>query len=535
MLAWLAVASLLVAAVSAIQLSSGASRSQSRGLAGNRFLDPGTPLSGPAPDFALTDQFGRRVEMSSFRGRAVLLDFNDSRCTTICPLTTQAMVQAKALLGSAGARLELLGVDANPNATEVSAVRAYSQLHGMLHRWHFLTGSRAELERVWRAYHIEVAVRRGQIDHTPALFLIDPQGQLNRLYLTQQSYSAVAQLAQLLAQRVASLLPGHPRVRATLSYAEAPPIGPESRVSLPGAAGGTVTVGAVRQLAFFFASWTTEVFPLRAQLRALEGYQRLAAREGLPRLVAIDEGSVEPFSGAAARVVGSLSASPSFPVAVDQSGRVGDGYQVQDLPSLVLTGADGRILAYYDAATEGPLGTAGIVRAVRAALRAVPPVPTAIGPAQAALAGSPAPLAGLHRQAGQLLGPLTALVSRLRALRGYPVVLNAWASWCGPCRSEFSLFASASVRFGREIAFLGVDTGDSPADAASFLAAHPVSYPSYQTPSTSQFTGVLPGGLTGLPTTVLIDRSGRVAYVHTGQYDTQGSLDADIRQYALGG
>ena len=72
-------------------------------------------------------------------------------------------------------------------------------------------------------------------------------------------------------------------------------------------------------------------------------------------------------------------------------------------------------------------------------------------------------------------------------------------------------------------------------DAQSFLSAHPVSYPSYQTASTSQFESVLPQGLIGLPTTIFIDRSGKVSYVHTGQYETQGSLDSDVEQYALGG
>ena len=85
------------------------------------------------------------------------------------------------------------------------------------------------------------------------------------------------------------------------------------------------------------------------------------------------------------------------------------------------------------------------------------------------------------------------------------------------------------------VAFLGVDTSDSTSDARAFLASHPVSYPSYQTASTSQFQGLLSQGLAGLPTTIFIDRSGKVSSVHTGQYDAQGSLDADINQYALGG
>ena len=107
----------------------------------NPVLDPGTPLSKPAPDFKLTDQFGRSVSLRSFRGKVVLLAFNDPVCTTVCPLTTTAMVEAKALLGAAGSDVQLVGVAANPTATGVKWVRAYSQAHQMMHQWRFLTGS----------------------------------------------------------------------------------------------------------------------------------------------------------------------------------------------------------------------------------------------------------------------------------------------------------------------------------------------------------------------------------------------------------
>jgi len=149
---------------------------------------------------------------------------------------------------------------------------------------------------------------------------------------------------------------------------------------------------------------------------------------------------------------------------------------------------------------------------------------------QSLLAGSPPALAAIHQQAGQLLGDRAALSIRLRALRGYPVVVNAWASWCAPCRSEFGLLASASARYGREVAFLGVDTSDSPGDARSFLMAHSVSYPSYQSSiSALSSTAVIEG----LPTTIFIDPAGKVVYVHTGQYEAEGTLDEDIARYLL--
>lgn len=160
--------------------------------------------------------------------------------------------------------------------------------------------------------------------------------------------------------------------------------------------------------------------------------------------------------------------------------------------------------------------------------KVTPPSPTA---ARQALAGSPATLGSLHRQAGQLLGSAGALMTRLHALRGYPVVLNAWASWCGPCRSEFGIFASASVAYGKRVAFLGVNTNDNAGEARSFLSQHEVSYPSYQSAST-QLSPL--AQLEGLPTTIFIDRSGKVVDVHAGQYETQVALDNDVARYALG-
>ena len=80
-------------------LTGDGSAPQGDALAFNPTLDPGTPISGVAPDFTLSDQFGRPVSLRSYRGKVVLLAFNDSECTTVCPLTTTAMLDAKAMLG----------------------------------------------------------------------------------------------------------------------------------------------------------------------------------------------------------------------------------------------------------------------------------------------------------------------------------------------------------------------------------------------------------------------------------------------------
>jgi len=151
--------------------------------------------------------------------------------------------------------------------------------------------------------------------------------------------------------------------------------------------------------------------------------------------------------------------------------------------------------------------------------------------ARRVLADSPGSLAALHAQAGQLITSGGTLSERLSSLRGYPVVLNAWAAWCPPCREEFPLLATASAQYGREVAFLGADTNDSASDARSFLAQHPVSYPSYPVASTDLSSLAV---LEGFPTTIFINRAGRVVFVHTGQYESEAALENNIEQYALG-
>jgi cytochrome c biogenesis protein CcmG, thiol:disulfide interchange protein DsbE len=151
-----------------------------------------------------------------------------------------------------------------------------------------------------------------------------------------------------------------------------------------------------------------------------------------------------------------------------------------------------------------------------------------------ALAGAPKPLARLYDQANELLpGGTEAFERRLAALRGYPVVVNKWASWCGPCREEFPWFQDLSAKFGKRVAFVGVDSQDNAAAARTFLGELPVPYPSYSDPG-EDIARYLEATV-GFPATVFYDSRGRPVYVRQGQYPSRAALAADIRRYARGG
>ncbi len=334
--------------------SQAGSTSQSANTAGmnNPSLDLGTSLGSPAaPDFRLTNQFGQSMSLSQFRGKVVLLSFEDSQCTTVCPLTTQSMLQAKQLLGAAGEKVQLLGVDANPDAIGVGDVLAYSRAHGMVNQWDFLTGSLPQLKAAWGDYHVAVQIEQGQIDHTPALFVIDQQGRERKLYLTQMAYSSVGQSAQVLADEIATLLPGHPRVASQQSLASIAVPGPANHLTLPSAAsdGSPVALGPGKpRLVMFFVTWLSEVSDLKSELVSGNAYTSAARRDGLPPLVAVDETVVEPSAQTVRTYLKTLGTTLSYPVALDTTGRVADGYGVQDQPWFVLTSATGKVLWQHD-------------------------------------------------------------------------------------------------------------------------------------------------------------------------------------------
>ena len=151
-----------------------------------------------------------------------------------------------------------------------------------------------------------------------------------------------------------------------------------------------------------------------------------------------------------------------------------------------------------------------------------------------ALAGSPPPLAALHKQANELLpGGPDAFEQRIADLHGYPVVVNLWASWCIPCRQEFPVLQKLSARYGKQVAFLGVNSEDSDDAAATFLREEPVPYPSYTDPDKEILDST--GGYGGLPDTAFYNRSGKLVYLKQGPYRDESELEADVRRYAVQG
>lgn len=142
-------------------------------------------------------------------------------------------------------------------------------------------------------------------------------------------------------------------------------------------------------------------------------------------------------------------------------------------------------------------------------------------------------LARNRADANTLAGEGTgALEARLAALRGHPVVVNQWASWCGPCRFEFPFFAAAVEKHGARVAFVGLDSSDGRDAAQRFIDEQPPGFASIFDGDGDAAREI--GGGRVMPTTLFIGRDGRTVHKKLGGYAKAADLDADIRRYALG-
>ncbi|HTG46220.1 MAG TPA: TlpA disulfide reductase family protein [Actinomycetota bacterium] len=102
----------------------------------------------------------------------------------------------------------------------------------------------------------------------------------------------------------------------------------------------------------------------------------------------------------------------------------------------------------------------------------------------------------------------------LTELKGTPVVLNFWASWCEPCKTETPLLVAAHRRLGAQVQFVGVDLQDSAAGARRFIAQQDITYPSVFDPSAAIGTAY---SLLGPPGTFFYDAAGTLVASSPGE------------------
>jgi protein SCO1/2 len=148
--------------------------------------DETLPRIGPAPEFTLTNQDGRRVSLGALRGRVVAITFIYTTCVDTCPLLTAKMASLQERLGrDFGPRVQFLSITVDPARDTPAVLKRYAEQHGVQSAgWVFLTGSPSEIRAVAKHYGVYYrTISRGDVDHTFLTSLVDQDGILRVQYL----------------------------------------------------------------------------------------------------------------------------------------------------------------------------------------------------------------------------------------------------------------------------------------------------------------------------------------------------------------
>ena len=129
-----------------------------------------------------------------------------------------------------------------------------------------------------------------------------------------------------------------------------------------------------------------------------------------------------------------------------------------------------------------------------------------------------------------LPGGRDAFEARIENERGKPVVVNKWASWCGPCRLEFPFFRSQAEKRKGDVVFLGVNSNDNRRDAEEFLKEEPVPFKHFEDPKLEIAAAF--NAVQAFPSTAFYDSRGKLEFVHQGGYSKEDDLAEDIERYA---
>ncbi|MGC8514111.1 MAG: redoxin domain-containing protein [Acidimicrobiales bacterium] len=299
------------------------------------------------PQFTLTDQHGQTESLSSFRGKAVVLSFNDNHCTTLCPLYAQDVRAAVADLGPLASRVAFVAVNVNPFYPQVASDVAFDREQNLSNvaQWHYLTGPLPTLKAVWQAYGEQPIIGPDQtVNHQSALEFIGPSGKLRGVGSYGVGSADATRWGYALATVTEDLLGVHAQLTAHVA-SPAPPV-PSTGApgfSLPVLGAASTTKISLQDLRGhvvvlnFFASWCSSC---QAEAAGLATADRNLP--GSVRLVGID---VNDTHSSATAFVDRYRLA--YPVGFDANGDVAAAYGVNGLPTTIFVSASGRVVARH--------------------------------------------------------------------------------------------------------------------------------------------------------------------------------------------
>lgn len=312
--------------------------------------------STPAPDFHLTDQSGQPVSLSQFRGKSVVLSFNDDRCTDVCTLLAEDIVRADQYLGAAGrSHVVFLSVNVNPYFPQPEYVKQWTDDNALGHvgNWYFGTGPVATLQSIWKAYGIYVGTdpKTQSVSHGAVMEYIGPDGRMKASGDFGQNAVDVSPYSHGMAQTAVDLLPSSERTPVGGPQAS-PGGGPGAGLGqqAPGfdlpvltASGTTLSLAGQRGHPVVLNFWASSCVDCRAELKA---FAQVAAEDTRISFIGVDV--ADPSRASAVSLA--HAAGVTYPVVVDSAGQIASKYKVTGLPTTVYIDSTGKISVVHPGA-----------------------------------------------------------------------------------------------------------------------------------------------------------------------------------------
>ncbi len=313
-------------------------------------LSPLSASGGAMPGFALTDQRDEPMTLAGFRGRAVVLSFNDDRCQDLCTLLAEDVLAADHDLGVHQKEIAFVSINANSFYPKTSDVRSWSDSHGLgrVANWYFGTGSPQQLKAVADAYGVPVTrdATNRTVEHGSEVFYIDPGGREVGVGGFGNTSANTALYGHDMAALAMSILPRAEQHRVEGTSEQATKVSgalgsSPSAITLPSLVGhGQVSLGTASNAYTVLNFWSSTCTACTTELPYFQKVHEMFSGE--VGFVGVDVADSPALGLKLVRETGI-----DYPVANDSTGKASGAFEVADLPFTVILDPAGTIVVRH--------------------------------------------------------------------------------------------------------------------------------------------------------------------------------------------
>jgi cytochrome oxidase Cu insertion factor (SCO1/SenC/PrrC family) len=318
-------------------------------------LDTLSAMHSPMPNFSLTDQNGKQLTLDQFKGRSVVLSFNDDQCLDLCTLLAQDVVTADKDLGSAAKNIAFVSINANPYYPRVASVKQWTDEHGLGHlaNWYFGTGNPKTLATLATRYGVPIQLDAKQktVEHGSQLFFIDTNGLEAAAGSFGTEAASTALFASAMSQLAEAVLPKQQQQpiagqAVTTVSADGTQLGdtpPASDLRALGSTSTTISTSPPPNQFEVINFWASSCTACVAELPALQAvYKKDGAKTAL---LGVDVSDLNQSA-----ISFAARAGATYPLASDPDGALAGRFGITGLPYTVILDPNGKVVVRHPGA-----------------------------------------------------------------------------------------------------------------------------------------------------------------------------------------